>query len=258
MIALVTGASSGIGRDMARYLNSLGYNLIITARDRKKLEELKNKLNKKNDKLVDIIVKDLSKAEECISLYNEIKEKYEFVDVVINNAGFGLCGEFKDISLEKELSMIDTNIKATHILTKLFLKDMIEKDKGRILNVSSIAGFMPGPLMATYYSTKNYVLRLTQSIKEELNKSKSNVKISVLCPGPVNTNFNNVANVRFALKGLSSEYVAKYAIDKMLKNKTVIVVGWKIKVARLLSKISPDTIVAKICYHMQRRKIQDA
>ena len=154
--------------------------------------------------------------------------------------------------------MIDTNIKATHILTKLFLKDMIEKDKGRILNVSSIAGFMPGPLMATYYSTKNYVLRLTQSIKEELNKSKSNVKISVLCPGPVNTNFNNVANVRFALKGLSSEYVAKYAIDKMLKNKTVIVVGWKIKVARLLSKISPDTIVAKICYHMQRRKIQDA
>ena len=258
MIALVTGASSGIGRDMARYLNSLGYDLIITARDRKKLEELKNKLNKKNDKLVDIIVKDLSKAEECISLYNEIKEKYEFVDVVINNAGFGLCGEFKDISLEKELSMIDTNIKATHILTKLFLKDMIEKDKGRILNVSSIAGFMPGPLMATYYSTKNYVLRLTQSIKEELNKSKSNVKISVLCPGPVNTNFNNVANVRFALKGLSSEYVAKYAIDKMLKNKTVIVVGWKIKVARLLSKISPDTIVAKICYHMQRRKIQDA
>lgn len=256
MIALVTGASSGIGRDMARYLNSLGYDLIITARDSKKLEELKRELNAKNDRIVDIIVKDLAKTEECISLYNEIKEKYEFVDVVINNAGFGLCGRFCDTSLEKELSMIDTNIKAVHILTKLFLKDMIEKDKGRILNVSSIAGFMPGPLMATYYSTKNYVLRLTQSIKEELNKSKSNVKISVVCPGPVNTNFNNVANVKFALKGLSSEYVAKYAIDKMLKNKSVIVVGWKIKVARFLSKISPDTIVAKVCYHMQRRKIK--
>ena len=255
MLALVTGSSSGIGRDMARYLNSLGYDLIITARDREKLKELRSELNEKNDRQVDIVVKDLSKTEECISLYNEIKEKYEFVDVVINNAGFGLCGEFKDISLEKELSMIDTNIKATHILTKLFLKDMIEKDKGRILNVSSIAGFMPGPLMATYYSTKNYVLRLSQAIKEELNKSKSNVKISVLCPGPVNTNFNKVANVKFALKGLSSEYVAKYAIDKMLKNKTVIVVGWKIKIARFLSKISPDTIVAKVCYHMQRRKI---
>ena len=256
MIALVTGASSGIGRDMARYLNSLGYDLIITARDSKKLEELKRELNAKNDRIVDIIVKDLVKTEECISLYNEIKEKYEFVDVVINNAGFGLCGRFCDTSLEKELSMIDTNIKAVHILTKLFLKDMVEKDEGRILNVSSIAGFMPGPLMATYYSTKNYVLRLTQAIKEELNKSKSNVKISVLCPGPVNTNFNNVANVKFALKGLSSEYVAKYAIDKMLKNKSVIVVGWKIKVARFLSKISPDTIVAKVCYHMQRRKIK--
>lgn len=258
MIALVTGASSGIGRDIARYLNSLGYDLIITARDSKKLEALKNELNAKNDKIVDVIVKDLAKTEECISLYNEIKAKYEFVDIVINNAGFGLCGRFCDTSLEKELSMIDTNIKAVHILTKLFLKDMVEKDKGRILNVSSIAGFMPGPLMATYYSTKNYVLRLTQSIKEELNKSKSNVKISVLCPGPVNTNFNNIANVKFALKGLSSEYVAKYAIDKMLKNKTIIVVGWKIKLARFLSKISPDTIVAKVCYHMQVRKIQDA
>ena len=256
MIALVTGASSGIGRDMARYLNNLGYDLIITARDSNKLEELKRELNAKNDRIVDIIVKDLAKTEECISLYNEIKEKYEFVDVVINNAGFGLCGKFCDTSLEKELSMIDTNIKAVHILTKLFLKDMVEKDEGRILNVSSIAGFMPGPLMATYYSTKNYVLRLTQAIKEELNKSKSNVKISVLCPGPVNTNFNNVANVKFSLKGLSSEYVAKYAIDKMLKNKSVIVVGWKIKVARFLSKISPDTIVAKVCYHMQRRKIK--
>lgn len=258
MIALVTGASSGIGRDMARYLNSLGYDLIITSRDSNKLEELKKELNSKNNRIVDVMIKDLAKTEECISLYNEIKEKYEFVDVIINNAGFGLCGRFCDTSLEKELSMIDTNIKAVHILTKLFLKDMVENDKGRILNVSSIAGFMPGPLMATYYSTKNYVLRLTQSIKEELNKSKSNVKISVLCPGPVNTNFNNVANVKFALKGLSSEYVAKYAIDKMLKNKSVIVVGWKIKMARFLSKISPDTIVAKVCYHMQKRKVQDA
>lgn len=258
MLALVTGASSGIGRDMARILNSLNYDLIITARDRNKLEELKKELNAKNNKIVDIIVKDLSKTEECISLYNEVKEKYEFVDILINNAGFGLCGSFIETSLEKELNMIDTNIKGMHILTKLFLKDMVQKDKGRILNVSSIAGFMPGPLMATYYSTKNYVLRLTQAIKEELNKSKSNVKISVLCPGPVNTNFNKVANVKFAIKGLSSEYVAKYAIDKMLKNKTIIVVGWKIKLARFLSKISPDVIVTKVCYHMQRRKIQDA
>lgn len=255
MIALVTGASSGIGRDMARYLNELGYDLIITARDREKLEELKKELNHKNDRIVDIRIKDLSKTEECKTLYREVKEKYGTIDILINNAGFGLCGKFVETDLKTELEMIDTNIKAVHILTKLFLKDMVKKDQGRILNVSSVAGFMPGPLMATYYATKNYVLRMSQAIKEELNKSKSKVKISVLCPGPVNTNFNDVANVKFALKGLSSEYVAKYAIDHMLKNKTMIAVGSKIKIARWLSKISPDNIVAKVCYHMQKRKI---
>ena len=255
MIALVTGASSGIGKDMARYLNKLGYDLIITARNIASLEDLKEELESNSENKVYILPRDLSKEEECISLYNEIKEKYGNIDILINNAGFGLCGEFKDTDLKVELSMIDTNIKAVHILTKLFLKDMIEKDSGRILNVSSVAAFMPGPLMATYYSSKSYVLRLTQSIKEELNRQKSNVKISVLCPGPVNTNFNQVANVQFALKGLSSEYVAKYAIDKMLKNKTVISVGWKIKLTRILTKISPDSINAKFCYNMQRRKI---
>ena len=256
MIALVTGASSGIGRDMARYLNSLGYDLIITARDKDKMEELKLELNSKNDKIVDIYVKDLSKTAECVNLYNTVKEKYKNIDVLINNAGFGLCGEFINTDLDFELQMIDTNIKAVHILTKLFLKDMIKSNSGRILNVGSIASFMPGPLMETYYSTKNYVLRLTQGIKEELNKMNSNVKISVLCPGPVDTNFNNVANVKFALRGMSSEYVAKYAIDKMLKNKTVISVGFKVKAVRILSKISPDSISAKICYHMQKKKFK--
>lgn len=254
MIALITGASSGIGRDMARYLNSLGYDLIVVARDIEKLKELKSELNSKNNKKVDIIVKDLGKTQECIDLYENIKKNYSNIDILINNAGFGLFGKFINTDLETELNMIDTNIKAVHILTKLFLKDMVEKDKGRILNVSSVAGFLPGPLMSTYYCTKNYVLRLSQAIKEELNKMNSNVKISVLCPGPVNTNFNNVANVRFSLKGLSSEYVAKYAINKMLKNKFIISVGLKIKIVRILSKISPDFINAKVSYNMQHRK----
>ena len=115
--------------------------------------------------------------------------------------------------------MINTNIVAYHVLTKLYLKNMQEKNKGKILNVASIAGFMPGPLMATYYSTKAYVVRLSESIREELRKEKSKVQISILCPGPVDTNFNKVANVEFALKGLSSQYVAKYAIQKVLKRK---------------------------------------
>ena len=258
MIALITGASSGIGRDMARILNNLNYDIIITARNEESLKELKKELNEKNNNKVDIYLADLSKEEECLKLYNEVKEKYQNIDLLINNAGFGLCGKMINTDLETEMKMVDTNIKAVHILTKMFLKDMVERDSGRILNVASVASFMAGPLMATYYATKNYILRFSQAIREELRKDKSNVRISVLCPGPVNTNFNKVANVRFALKGLSSEYVAKYAINKTLKGKFLIIPGWKIKMARFLSKISPDTISTKICYHMQSKKIQDA
>lgn len=255
MIALITGASSGIGRDMARTLNNLNYDIIIVARDKEKLEELKKELNEKNNNKVEIYIADLSKEEECINLYNEIKEKYKYIDLLINNAGFGLCGKMINTNMNTEMQMIDTNIKAVHIITKLFLKDMVERNSGKILNVASIAAFMAGPLMATYYATKNYVLRFSQAIQEELKKDKSNVKISVLCPGPVNTNFNKVANVKFALKGISSEYVAEYAIKQTLKGKFLIIPGIKIKIARILSKISPDSITTKVCYHMQRKKV---
>ena len=254
MLALITGASSGIGRDIARYLNQLNYELIITARDEEKLKELKQDLENKNNTKVDIILADLGSTDECKRLYREVKEKYGNIDLLVNNAGFGLFGEFLDTDLSKELSMVDLNIKAMHILMKLFLKDMVEKDSGKILNVASISGFMAGPLMATYYATKNYIVRLSQAVREELKKKKSNVKISVLCPGPVNTNFNKVANVKFNLKGLSSKKVAKYAIDKTLKGKFIIIPGVFIKAARVLTKISPDALVAKVCYHMQERK----
>ena len=283
-IALVTGASSGIGRDMARYLNSLGYNLIITARDKDKLEELKaelekdskqseesNKNNKKDKNMeetikshtsanrsvntsVDIIVADLAREEECISLYKQVKEKYNKIDILINNAGFGLFGSFFETDLETELNMIDVNVKAVHILAKLFMQDMVKANKGTILNVASVAGFMPGPLMATYYCTKNYVFRLSEALREELKKKKSDVKISVLCPGPVDTNFNKVAKVKFNLKEASSEYVAKYAIDKLLRHKFLIIPGFSVKIARFFSKITPDNILAKVCYHMQEKK----
>ncbi|MBP3255332.1 MAG: SDR family oxidoreductase [Clostridia bacterium] len=257
MIALITGASSGIGRDMARTLSKYGYDLIITARNRAKLDELKEELESENDIKVDVMPRDLGREEECISLYNEVKEKYNSVDILINNAGFGLCGEFTETDLNMELSMIDTNIKAMHILTKKFLKDMVEKDKGKILNVASIAGFMPGPLMATYYASKSYVLRLTQSIQEELRRKKSNVKISALCPGPVNTNFNNVANVRFAMDGFSSQYIANYTIKKLLRNKSILVPGFKIKMVRIFSKMLPDSFLARFCYNIQERKIKE-
>lgn len=246
--ALVTGATSGIGRDITRYLASLNYEVYAVGRNIEKLEELQNELGKN----VKTIKMDISSKENCIALYEEIKDKN--IDLLVNNAGFGVFGNFTETDLEKEVNLINTNITAVHVLTKLFLKDMVKNNKGKILNVASIAGFAPGPLMAAYYSSKAYVLRLTESIYEELKKQKSNVTISVLCPGPVATNFNNVANVKFSIKALSSEYVAKYAIDKTLKGKLVIVPGMKIKILRILSKLSPDKLTMKIIYQNQKRK----
>lgn len=246
MKALITGTSTGIGRDMARYLSSLGYDLVIVARRKELLEELKNEL-KTN---VEIECLDISIKENCLALF----ERNKNIDLLINNAGFGDCGEFDKTDLEKELSMIDTNIKSTHILTKLYIKEMKQKNKGRILNVASIAGFMYGPLMATYYSTKNYVIALSRAVNKELKKSKSNVRVSILCPGPVDTEFNKVANVKFSLKGLSSEYVAKYAIDKMLKGKEVIIPGKLMKFAYFGNKFAPTGISLEVAYHSQMRK----
>ena len=172
---------------------------------------------------VEIIPMDISSTYNCTELYNMVKKKD--IDILINNAGFGLFGHFNTTKLDKELDMIELNIKTVHTLTKLFLKDFIKKNKGYILNVASIAGFMPGPLMATYYATKNYVVRLSEAVREELRRENSKVQISILCPGPVDTNFNKVADVEFALKGLSSEYVAKYAIEK-IKNWQKIPIYW--------------------------------
>lgn len=165
MNVLITGASSGIGRDFAREFNKLGYDLILVARDIGKLQELKNELNVKTK----IIQMDLSIEDNCKKLYEENPD----IDILVNNAGFGACGNFVDIDIEKEIKMINTNITAYHILTKLYLQSMTKKDGGQILNVASIAGFMPGPLMATYYSTKAYVVRFSEAIREELkNKNQ--------------------------------------------------------------------------------------
>ena len=161
---------------------------------------------------------------------------------------------FHGTDLENEINLINTNISAVHILTKLYLKQMLNKNKGHILNVASIAGMEPGPLMATYYASKAYVIRLSRAINKEIKKKKSNVKISILCPGPVNTNFNNVAKVVFKAPSMSSEKVAKIAIDKALNGKLIIIPGILNKSVRIFSKILPDAILEEVAYHIQRRK----
>lgn len=250
MKALVTGASSGIGKSVAIYLSNMGYELILVARDKKNLESVQ-KLLKTNSV---ISVKDLTKMDEVYNLYEEYKN--EDIDILVNNAGFGLFGLFKDTSLDKELEMIDLNVKSYHILTKLFLKDFIKKDYGYILNVCSSAGFMAGPRLNTYYATKNYVTKLTMAINEELRVLKSNVVISALCPGPVNTNFNDVAHGTFSIKGLSPDYVAKYALDKMFKKKMIIIPGLSIKLGIFALRFIPYRLQLKIVYKIQWRKSQ--
>ena len=273
MKALITGASSGIGKDMAKILNQKGYNLVLVARDIEKLEQTKKELEKsvqneptiENSKIekayknsekatnkIEIVQMDLSEEQNCIELANKVKD----IDILINNAGFGDCGRFSETDLNKDISMIKTNVIAYHILTKLYLKEMKKKNSGKILNVASIAGFMPGPLMATYYATKNYIVRLSEAIREELKKEKSKVQISILCPGPVETNFNKVANVKFSLREANSMQVAKYAIRKLEKGKFYIVPGIDVKLARFGAKIAPSNFVAKITYKVQKRKIQ--
>ncbi len=249
MTALITGASSGIGRDIARRLGKMGIRLIITGRDKSRLEELRNEIGKKR---VKVIAADLSRREECFRLYKEASAYG--VDILINNAGFGLYGKFCITELERELDMIDVNICAVHILTKLFLRDFSARDKGYILNVASIAGFMPGPLMATYYATKNYVVRLTEAVREELRCQGSHVYIGAFCPGPVDTNFNDTAGVRFALKGISGEYAAECAVKGMFARKALILPTASVKAATVGARLLPDMLTAAIARLFQAKK----
>ena len=248
MKALITGASTGIGRDMARYLHSCGTDLILVARSTNLLEELKAELDGKPR----IITLDLSTEENCRQLYEQTKT--EEIDILINNAGFGTYGFSSDVDLDTELNMIDLNIKALHILTKLFVADFEKRNSGYILNVASVAGFLSGPLMSTYYATKGYVVKFSTALYEELRRKKKNVHISVLCPGPVATEFNNRAGVRFMISGLSSKFVAQYALKKMFKRKLLIFPGVVIKAGVFLQRLIPTKLLLKICYFLQSCK----
>ena len=238
MKALITGASSGIGLDMARYLASKNCELILVSRNKEKLEKIQEQLPTKTT----IIVADLSNEQRNI-------------DILINNAGLGDFGYLTDTDLNKDLELINTNIKAVHILTKYLVKDMEKREEDTyIMNVASSAAFQPGPLMSTYYATKSYVYQLTEALYYEEKKKGSNVHVSVLCPGPVATNFNEVAGVNFSVKPLESTYVAKYAIDKMFKNKMLIIPGFKMKCAKFFSRFASDKFLLKVIYRIQKKK----
>ncbi len=250
MRVLITGASSGIGYELAKEFGKKDFEVIAVARREEKLEKLKCEMNGK----CRIIPLDLSIEKNCYKLHDLMMNTE--IDILINNAGFGKISEFNKISLNDEIKMIDINVKALHILTKLFLNDMIKLNKGYILNVSSSAAFMPcGPYMSTYYATKSYVYSLSLGISTELIKNKSKVKLGVLCPGPVQSEFNKIAGGKFTKKVLSSEKVAKYTVKMILNGKTKIIPGLSNKVLYTFSRIMPERILSKINLKIQKSKM---
>ena len=250
MKAIITGASSGLGKEFAIQLSKLGYDLVLVARRKDKLKEIKQQLETN----VEIVCLDLSFPTNCIKLYKKYKK--DNIDLFINNAGFGVFGEFDETPLDKELEMIDTNIIAVHTLTKLFLQKFKKDNSGHILNVASSAAFQPGPLMSSYYASKAYVYNLSAAIYEELRKDNSNVRISVLCPGQVNTEFNDVAGVKFGVKALESNDVVQYTIKMMQKGKLRIIPGFSMRLLIFLEKFVPYKLLLKITYKIQKKKVK--
>ena len=248
--AVITGASSGIGTEFARRLAKEGYPLVLVARRRERLEKLAQEL----DTECMILTADLSNMDECKHIMKELASID--IEVFINNAGFGYCGETLSIETETELNMIDLNVKAMHLLSKLVLDKMVERNKGYVLNVASSAGLLPaGPYMSAYYATKAYVTSYTRGVAEELRRKHSDVYIGCLCPGPVDTEFNKVANVEFALKGISANYCANYAITQMYKKKITIVPAFKMKALVVLARFIPTKLYIRIAAKQQRKKI---
>lgn len=251
MKALITGASSGIGYDFALQLAEEGYDLVIVARSLDKLNQLKDKI-KTN---VEVVSMDLSIEENMFKLYDMYKGQ---IDLLINNAGFGNHGFFNETDVHDDINMINLNVTAVHVLTKLFLTDFESRNSGQILNVASIAGFLSGgPLMASYYATKSYVRSLTLSIYEELRRKNSNVKISCLSPGPVKTSFSERANVKFGINSMESVDVVKYAIKELKKNKLIIVPGLLNRFIVRFSGCLPKKMVLSYAYKTQKMKMKN-
>jgi short-subunit dehydrogenase len=249
-VACITGASSGIGKEFAKQYAEKGFDLILVARNKEAMEQIAEEVSVS----VQIYTCDLSNELQTLELAEKLKK--ETIDVLINNAGFGDVGNFEETDLHKEINMINVNIKALHILMKKLLPQFLKRDKGYILNVASSAGLMPGgPYMATYYATKAYVVSMTGAVSDELKRRKSHVHISALCPGPVDTNFNEVAGVKFSLPGISAKDCVSYAIKMLSRGKLIIVPTFTMKAAVVASRLIPRSMTLHITANQQKKKI---
>ena len=248
--AVITGASSGIGAEFARQLSARGYNLLLVARRADRLEKLSDQLTT----VCEIMTADLSKKSECLRLVKALDDRR--VDLFINNAGFGDCGPFLQTDLDKDLDMLAVNIRAVHILTKKIGQKLYKQGFGALLNVGSCAGLMPaGPYMATYYATKSYVVSLTSALAQELREAHSPVYAGCLCPGPVDTEFNDRAGVVFALKGITPEFCVQEAMHGMMHRRTIIVPSAFMRACTTAQKLLPASLLMPIVARQQKKKL---
>jgi len=252
---LITGASSGIGYELAKIFAKNNYNLVLTARNREKLYELKDIIEKDFNSKIEIIEADLSEEKSAESIYNKICARSISIDVLVNNAGFGTYGNFIDTEIGKTGDMIQVNIASLVKLTKLFLPFLVDsKNGGKILNVASTAAFQPGPLMAVYYATKAFVLSFSEALAEELKNT--GVTVTALCPGPTQTGFQKTAgieNVRLVKTGMvpSAYTVALYGYKAMVKGKRVAVQGFVNRLIVFLLRFAPRRLVTVVVMLLQ-------
>lgn len=244
---LITGASSGIGYELAKLYANDGNNLILIARNINKLKKVESELSKHNIE-IKVLSLDISKNSDIKKLFNYIEVNKIEVKTLINNAGVGSFGDFKDITWEKEEALIDINIKSLTQLTKYFLPKIIKVKDGGILNVASTAAFCSGPRMASYYASKAYVLNLTEAIYEECKGT--GIRISCLCPGPVKTSFQSKAGINKSESAkkylMDVEEVAKISYKGFKKGKLIIIPGFKNKLLVIGNKFLPNSISRKI------------
>lgn len=253
--ALITGASSGIGRELAKIHASQGGDLVIVARSEDKLQALKAEIEKQYKVKVTIIVKDLSRVESCQEIYAELKKANLEIDYLINNAGFGGVGKFHELDLQTQINMINLNMTSLTVLSHLFLNDFVKRNSGKILNVSSTASFMPGPLQAVYYATKSYVQFLSNAISEEL--SETNITVTNLMPGATETGFGAISGMdKTSLfnKTASAYTVALDGYNGMIEGKLDVISGVP---ASLMMQLKLVPFVPKKFLLKQVKKMQE-
>lgn len=254
--ALITGASGGIGLEFARLHASKGDNIVLVARSREKLAEVKTELESKFKVSIYNIVKDLSIKDAAKEVFDEIKKQNIIIDYLINNAGFGDFGLFAKSNWEKQQGMINLNITALTQLTWLFLPEMISRGEGKILNVSSLAAFQPGPTMSVYFASKAFVLNFSEALNNELKDN--GITVTALCPGSTESNFHAVAlgdpKLVRERKMMTTKEVAEIGYRAMMKGKPVVIPGFKNAFLVFASKFAPRELVVKMTRKMQEEK----